>query len=87
VDICGHNYPFGVKLVKFVILKPRTETVAEAWVDLDDGFGIFEKEEIYSGMYITSSMSQVNRKKAVVSILNANEDAVEITNLKMSATQ
>ena len=57
LGICGHNYPFGVKHVKSIILKPRIETVAEAWVDLDDVFGIFEKAEIYLGMYIAISMS------------------------------
>jgi hypothetical protein len=87
VDICGHKYPFGLKDVKSVVVKPRTETIAEAWVDLDDGFGIVEKDEIYPGVYIASSMSPVKSKKAIVSILNSNEEATEITKLKVSATQ
>jgi hypothetical protein len=73
--------------VKSIIFKPRTETIAEASVDLNEGFGIVEKEEIYPGVYIASSMSQVKSNKAIVSILNANEEAVEITNLKVSATR
>jgi hypothetical protein len=87
VDICGHKYPFGVKEVKSVVVKPGTETIAEAWVDLDDGFGIVEKEEIYPGVYIARSMSPVKSKEAIESILNSNEEAIEITNLKVSATQ
>jgi hypothetical protein len=87
VDICGHKYPFGVKQVKSIILKPRTETIVETWVDLNDGFGIIEKEDIYPGVYIATSMSHFKSNRATASILNSNEEAVEIRNLKVSATR
>jgi hypothetical protein len=37
--------------MKSIILKQRTEEIAEAWVDLEYGFGIVGKEEIQPGMY------------------------------------
>jgi hypothetical protein len=37
-----------------------------------------DKEEIYPGVYIASSLSQVNCNKAIVSILNFTEEAMEI---------
>jgi len=45
------------------------------------------KEEIYPAVYMASSVSQVNSNKATVSTLNSTEEATEITNLKVSATQ
>jgi hypothetical protein len=48
---------------------------------------IVQKEEIYPGVYIATSMSPVKSKKAIVSILSSNEETIEITNLKVSATQ
>jgi hypothetical protein len=76
-----------VKEVKCAVVKPPTQTIAEAWVDLDGGFGMNEKEEIYTGVCIASSMSPFKSNKAIISILNSNEEAIEITNLKVSATQ
>jgi hypothetical protein len=48
---------------------------------------ITDKQEIYPGLYISSSLSQVNSNKAIVSILNSTEEAMEIRDLKITATK
>jgi riboflavin synthase len=68
-------------------LKPRTETIAAVTVDLDNGLGIVGKQDIYAVVYIASSLSQVNSNKAIVSILNPTEEAMEIRDLKVTATK
>ena len=55
--------------VKTIILTPRTEETAEAWVDLEYGFGIIVKEEIQPALYRDRSVSQDNSNKVMVSIL------------------
>jgi hypothetical protein len=54
---------------------------------MDNGLGIVDKQEIYSGVYIGSYLSQVNGNKAIVSILNPTEEAMEIRDLKVAATK
>jgi hypothetical protein len=76
-----------VKQVKTIILKPRTEEIAEAWVDLQYGYGIVGKGKMQLGMYSARSMSQDNTNKAVVSILTSNEEATETANFKACARQ
>jgi hypothetical protein len=44
VDISGHRYNFGLRNIKPIILKPRTETIAAVAVDLDNGLGIVDKQ-------------------------------------------
>lgn len=75
-----------MKEVKTIILKPRTEEIAGAWVDLY-GFGIVGKEAIQPGMYRDRSMSQYNTNKVMVSILISTEEDTEVTNFKASARQ
>jgi len=87
VDICGHNYPLCVKEVKTLILKPRTDEIAEAWVDLEYGFGIVGKEAFQTGMYSARSVSEDNANKVMVSILISTVEATEITNFKAFARQ
>jgi hypothetical protein len=76
VDINGHRYNSGLRNVK-----PRTQTMAGVTVDLDNGLGLVDKQEIYPGVYIASSLSQVNSSKAIVSILNSTEGAMELRDL------
>jgi hypothetical protein len=85
MDINRHRYNVGLRNVKPIILKPRTETIAAVKVNLDNGLGIVDKQEIYPGVYIASSLSQVNGNKAIVSILNSTEEAIEIRDLKVAA--
>jgi hypothetical protein len=73
--------------VKTITLKPRTEDIAEAWVDLQNGSGIVGKEEIQPVMYTARSLSENNTDKAMVSILISTEEATEITNFTASARQ
>ena len=87
VDINGHRYNFCRRNDEPIILKPRTETIAAVTVDLDTGLGIVDKQEIYPGVYVASSLSQVNRNKAIVSILNSTEEAMEIRDLTLTATK
>jgi hypothetical protein len=87
VDISEKRYYFGVKNVKPMILKPRAETIAEVCIDLYDGPGIEEKRDIYPGVYVASSVSQVNNHKTIHSILNTTEEAIEIGDLKVAATK
>jgi hypothetical protein len=76
-----------VKEVKSIILKPRTEEIEEAWVDLEYGFGIFVNETIQPGMYGARSVSQDNTNKVMVSVLISNEEDTQITNFKATARQ
>jgi hypothetical protein len=61
--------------------------IAEDWVDLHEGFGAADTEQFYPGLCVVSSVSQVNSSRAVMSVLNSNEEAIEVTNLGVSATQ
>ena len=67
--------------MKSITLKPRAMTIAEAWVELDDALCIVEEEEIQPGVYLASSICQVNSNKAIVSLLNPTDESIEI-NLK-----
>jgi hypothetical protein len=61
-------------------------TVAETWVELDDddddALCIVEEEEVHCGVYMASSVCQVNSNKTIVILLNPTEESIEITNLK-----
>jgi hypothetical protein len=69
---------------KPIILKPQTKTIAAVTADLDNGLGIVDKQEIYSGVYIASSLSQVNCNKAIARILNPTEEAMAIRDFKVT---
>ena len=82
MDIGGHKHPFGAKHVNSTILKSGTDMIEEVWVDLDEGFGTSDNEDIYPGVYVASAVSQVNSNTVVISILNSNEETIKVTNLK-----
>jgi hypothetical protein len=54
VDINGHRYNFGLRNVKPIIMKRRTEAIAAVTVDLDNGLGIEDKQEILSQFLVSS---------------------------------
>ena len=89
VDFYGQKYPFGVKhfYVYSTTLRPETEMIKEVWIHWVEGFGTFDEDDIYPGVYITSSVSQVNSKRCVIGILNSIKGIITVTNLKVSATQ
>ena len=82
LEICGHNYRSWVKKGKIIVLKPRTEEIAESWVDLQYGYGIVGKEKMQLGTYRARSMSQDNANEAMVSILISTEVVTKIANFK-----
>jgi hypothetical protein len=58
VDISWYCYNFALRNGKPVILKPRTEANAGVTVDLNDGLGIVDKQDIYPSVYMASSYSE-----------------------------
>jgi hypothetical protein len=72
--------------MKSITLKPRAMTIAEALVELDNALCVVEEEGIYPGVYIASSVCQVNSNKAIVRLLNPTEESIEIANLKRKFT-
>jgi hypothetical protein len=87
VDISGYHYEFVLRKSKPIILNPPMETIAGATVHLDSGLGILDKQDIYPSVYMASSLSQVNSNKAIVSILNSTDEAMEIRDSKVAATK
>jgi hypothetical protein len=49
--------------------------IKEIWVHWVEGFATFDEEDVCRGVYIASSVSQVNGYIDVIGILNSNEES------------